>query len=428
LILFFLALVAVSFCQDSDNCFVHREWSVFQVGPQYLGGLWEDQELIGWGMDGDNKWNDYWKYNFNLAGVNHYNYATCSDGEFGSNDGLPNYIQNCGSCSLTSNTVCNCYPFTDVAGSWLVSASPEANGSENDPVAPEGFPSLYNNPNPPYQQFPVSDGTSAWTEENCKQYQPYYVYYYTYRLKISNNGNFYKSFGISRGFQPSDNSWNEFCENIFANENTCFVPSFVGGSSPDTEQALFGADYQYQDGFWREDEVTQRIQFLHHHFENGCHMKAREHRYPTAQYCGDDSGWKYGAGTTAHVRFGCDTSTFQDTATDAFDIDDSDCSSVYLQFDHLNPMTNVAADYDEVDGSARLNRDDEYSMRSKVSFAPDQPTLVRGDGSQCWYLSKFIDHRSQVPNYRTPCNPAAVLAVPFLALVSTLFVALRNMF
>jgi len=439
LLLLCLALVAVALCQDDTNlCQIEHSWSVFQTTSPYVGGLWEDQELVAWGMDGDNKFNDFWKYRaISESNSNsHYTQVTCGDlGTIPFNqerpDSIPNYVMNCGDCGIGStSSSCNCYPYYDVAGSWKVTAAPDEPSGET-PDAPSGWPNAYANANPPYQSFPANELPYAWTLENCKQYQPYYVYYYTYTLKISNNGEFYKSLGISRAFQPSDSAWDSYCDMAFpgsiSSPRQCYVPTFVGGTSMNTEQALFGADYEYQMGFWRENELTSQVQFFHYHFENGCHMKAREHRFPTASYCADDSGWTFGAGTTGHVRFGCDTSTFQDTATDAFDIDDGDCSSVYLQFDHMNPMTNVVDEYDTNNERQAFGANPFfYTVRDQLAVF-DQG-VATGTSGQCYYKSSFIDHRSNIPNYRTPCNSGGVLAIPFLALLTTLFVALRNMY
>ena len=47
-----LALVAVALCQ---TCSIERSWAQYQTDSQYVGGLWEQYELTGWGMDGGNK-------------------------------------------------------------------------------------------------------------------------------------------------------------------------------------------------------------------------------------------------------------------------------------------------------------------------------------------------------------------------------------
>ena len=56
LLLLSLALVAVALCQDcdSDNGLI-RSWGTFQDGSAFTDSLWEDKELVGWGMDGNNK-------------------------------------------------------------------------------------------------------------------------------------------------------------------------------------------------------------------------------------------------------------------------------------------------------------------------------------------------------------------------------------
>jgi hypothetical protein len=44
----------------------------------------------------------------------------------------------------------------------------------------------------------------------------------------------------------------------------------------------------------------------------------------------------------------------------------------------------------------------------------------------CWYASSWINHRTDVPSYRTPCS-ASGLAVPFVALMSiVMMVVMRN--
>jgi len=445
LLLLFVALVAVAFCQD---CSLERSWAQFQTGDSatsvdFSDPLWEDKELIAWGMDGDNKWNDYWRRTNPFIAVSNYQYVTCQDvirGAFAvSSFSGPGYVMNCGDCSLTSSAGCNCYPYYDVAGNYQISPDPV---SEPDtPTAPSGWPSAYANPNPPYETF--NPGEEIWSVQNCQQYQPFYVYYYTYRLKINRKGKFYKSFGISRAFQPNKKQWDAFCDNAYnaftsSGVRQCFVPSSKKGSSKDNEQALKGADYQYQSGEWRDNgDIDNRLQFFHTRFEEGCHFKARQHRFPTAAYCGDDSGWRFGGGTTAHVRFGCDTETFQDTTTDGFDIDDSDCGSAYLQFDQLNPLTPTAGTYQYDEGAPTFSY---FSASNQgISFVntpyaryfddafDDEDDTNSNIPSACWYESKFTDHRNEIPSYRTECS-AGVLAVPVLALFSTLFVFFRNLF
>lgn len=339
-----------------------------------------------------------------------------------------------------SGASCNCYPYFDVAGSYQQSASPESSNSNSEPEAPTGWSAQYANPNPPYEVIDTNDDDdNKWTLENCKQYQPGAIYYYTLRLRLTSSGVFTKSVGISDAFVPSKKKWQDFCDRSFqgsiATPRQCYVPA--GSAGDDDEDDLIGSQYSFQKGVYREGD-NNRVSFNHYQFESGCHMKAYARTYPTAAYCGDESGWTFGAGATAHVRFGCDTSSFQDTATDAFDIDDGDCASLYLQFDQMNPLTPTV----EVYGPAVEEEEGEFTAPVNPQnfgglFPTGSITLVRQEvadfvdvenlGGACWYKSSFIDHRSDNPNYRTPCS-AGVLAVPFLALLSTLFVSLRNLF
>lgn len=439
-----LALVALAY---SQTCKIERAWSQFQTTSKYsLDPQWEDKELIGWGMDGDNKWQDFWRRTDEF-GVSNYDRITCNLAATPTAN--PAYVMTCGDCSMSGSS-CNCYPYYDVAGSYQQSASPESSGSNSEPEAPPGWASGYANPNPPYEVIDTNDDDeNKWTLENCKQYQPGAIYYYTYRLRLNKDNVFTKSLGISSAFEPSKKKWANFCDRAFTGSNYdsddtdsryCYVPT---GSGDEEDDELFGAFYNYQKGVFREGmefENDNRISFNHYQFERGCHMKAYERTYPTAAFCGDSSGWTFGAGATAHVRFGCDTSTFQDTATDAFDIDDGDCASLYLQFDQMNPLTSTVDvygpavtpgnDVGQTQGPAnpqdfltQYGLDAIQFVRSPVADFNDVENL----GGACWYKSSFIDHRTGVPSYRTPCS-AGVLAVPFLALLSTLFVALRNLF
>jgi len=420
LLLLCLAFLAVAFAFDSDDCKVEREWAAYKTDlRQGDDALWEDQQLYAWGMDGDNKWNDFWHFrdNSGVETMSHYDRTTCMSTAQVPNyeQALPDYVQACGECSLTDAT-CNCYPYYDIAGSYQISAAPEANGSEEDPTAPTGWPENYLQGNPTFE--PIDDDLDGvdFTRENCRQRPPAFVYYYTYRLKIASSGKFYKSLGISKAFKPTHDAWEQWCDDVITDPDFCYVPSSVGSRE---YSDIHGRHYQYQSGMWRRNEDLD-IQFYHNRFEAGCHFKAREHRYPTASYCGDDAGWKYGSGTTAHVRFGCDVSTFQDTDTDGFDIDDSDCESVYLQFDSVSPLSLTTHDY--TPDSAN-----EFAY-NKVSFAKDY-SPINGVVGQCWYKSEFKDHRRGFPSYRTPCEDSAgVLAVPFLALVSTIMMVVRNLF
>ena len=110
------------------------------------------------------------------------------------------------------------------------------------------------------------------------------MYYYTYRLVLHGSGKFEKSYGISLGFTPTQDSWDFFCEEVFNDDDDddCWVPSSVGGES---YGSLFGADYQYQSGEWRESETSMDVQFHHDRFENGCHMKSRDRRFLFFCFC-----------------------------------------------------------------------------------------------------------------------------------------------
>uniref|UniRef100_A0A7S4L4Q3 Uncharacterized protein n=1 Tax=Paramoeba aestuarina TaxID=180227 RepID=A0A7S4L4Q3_9EUKA len=411
LLLVSLAIVAVAFCQygpvcDSDD--LVTSWATYREGRAstspdrfFNDPLWEEYELWGWGMDGNNKWNDFWLRT--LGGESHYSRVTCSTSSQGA---LPAYSSMCGDCSITASLEeCLCYPYYDVAESYQ--ESPKPTGGQSASETPEGWAGSYEIGNPPFETSTDSvDGPQNWSVDNCIQYKPKFVYYYTKRLRIRSDGQFQTSTGISKGFEPSQSAWEDFCADALSNSGDCPVPSDVGGGKVDS---LFGARFAYDQGLWRANDDGD-VQFFHREFESGCHAKTRRHRWPTANYCGDDSGWRFGAGTTAHVHYGCDVTTFFDTETD-FDreIDDEDCGAVYLLFDEMNPL-DVTVDH--------------YDNWEWVEFSAMAQPLSNID---CWYESKWIDHRSEVPSYRTPCS-ASGLAVPLVALFATVLALVLNNF
>jgi hypothetical protein len=404
LVLISLALVALALSQntcDSDDLIT--SWATYQEGPAFTDSLWEEKQLVGWGMDGNNKWNDFWlRPN---GGGSSYSRVTCG---LTSQGAIPNYDQFCGDCTLTTNTFteCLCYPYYDVADSYQ--ESPKPNNGEGTQNTPNGWPGAYAIGNPPFESSTDNvNGQQVWSVQNCQQYQPAYIYYYTKTMRMNRDGSYQQSIGISTAFEPSIESWADFCQDEFQNVNQCHVPSDDGGI---VRGDLFGARFRYDEGLWRANDEGD-VQFFHRFFENGCHAKTRNYKFPTANYCGDDSGWRFGAGTTAHVHFGCDVSTFFDTETDYDrEIDDEDCGSVYLLFDEMNYL-DVTVDH--------------YNTYEWVEFNALASPINSVD---CWYRSKFIDHRTNTPKtYRTDCS-ASGLAVPLLALFSTIMMLLLNFF
>jgi hypothetical protein len=392
-----LALLGLALCQ-SDDCDIRDEAWVKYRTSNTGGSEWEDYEVIRWGMDGGNKWNDWWLRPFTgETGESRYSRAVCSGTSQGD---LPTAIpQMCGSCPLTSPT-CDCYPYYDIANNyqdWPGNTLLES-GSIDDRIT-------YTVGHPPFEAGnPGNLLLEASTADNCKQYRPQYVYFYSQKLRLLNNGEFEWNEGISLGFTPSVEMWGEFCTNLYSGDGACWLPSPVGGSS---SSALWGSHFSFSSGTFTLLENNE-VNLITDRSYSGCHIKQSDRRFPSAVYCGDASGWRNGAGTTAHVRFGCDRETFFETDTDlAADIDDSDCNSVYVMFDEMNPLVNIAENYDSLG----------FTVLGSGS-------ALRGTG--CWRETSYRNYVTDMPNYRTPCS-ASGLAVPLLAVMSAvLLVVFRN--